>query len=95
MLGGGAAVQSASTAVPAAPAAAPAAIATEIPGEEVTKRLCSQCHTFESATAIRHSRDGWNEVIGRMINQGLVAPEDELYAVSDYLTANYGPLPRD
>ena len=68
-----------------------AAVATEVPGEATTTRLCTQCHTLESATAQRHTRDEWNEVIGRMINQGLVASDDELYEVSDYLTENYGP----
>lgn len=101
LLGCAAAVQSAPApaAAPApvaapAPAATPtpqAAVATEVPGEATTKRLCTQCHTLESATAQRHTRDEWNEVIGRMINQGLVASDDELYEVSDYLTENYGP----
>jgi len=92
---GGAAVQSA-PATPAPVAAPPvAAVPTEVPGEATTKRLCSQCHTLESATVNRHTRDEWNDVIVRMMNQGLVATDDELYEVSDYLTANYGPAPKE
>jgi cytochrome c2 len=64
---------------------------TEIPGKATTERLCSQCHTLESVTNQRHTREEWNGVIGRMIGQGLVAPEEELYEVSDYLTKYYGP----
>lgn len=64
---------------------------TEIPGKATTERLCSQCHTLESATNQRHTQDEWNGVIGRMIGQGLVASDEELYEVSDYLTKYYGP----
>lgn len=80
------------TAVPAAAAVPPApARMTEIPGKATTERVCSQCHTLESVTNHRYTRDEWNGVIGRMIGQGLVAPEEDLYAISDYLTENYGP----
>lgn len=75
-------------AVPAAPADA---VAHSIPGEATTARLCSQCHSLASATQRTHTRDEWNGIIGRMIEQGLVASNEELFEVSDYLTANYGP----
>lgn len=80
----------------AAPQAIPAAPAqgsqlTEIPGKATAERLCSQCHTLESVTNQRHTQDEWNGVIGRMIGQGLVASDEELYEVSDYLTKYYGP----
>lgn len=64
---------------------------TEIPGKATAERLCSQCHTLESVTNQRHTQDEWNGVIGRMIGQGLVASDEELYEVSDYLTKYYGP----
>lgn len=64
---------------------------TEIPGKATAERLCSQCHTLESVTNQRRTREEWNGVIERMIGQGLVAPEEELYEVSDYLTKYYGP----
>lgn len=81
--------EAASPAIQAAPAQG--AQLTEIPGKATTERLCSQCHTLESVTNQRHTREEWNGVIGRMIGQGLVAPEEELYEVSDYLTKYYGP----
>ena len=63
----------------------------ELPGEATTVRLCSQCHSYASAIQKPHSRDEWNSLIGRMIEQGLVASNEELMEVSDYLTANHGP----
>ncbi len=80
------------TAPVAAPAATVIAVATpqEIPGEATAMRVCSQCHSFASATQKNHTREEWNSLIGRMIEQGLVASDDELMEVSDYLTANHG-----
>lgn len=106
LVGGGAAVQASNgTQTPPAHARTPPTVAvtpppqkpepplTEIPGKATTERLCSQCHTMESAIAQRHTREEWNGVIERMIGQGLVATDDELYEVSDYLAKNYGPPP--
>jgi hypothetical protein len=67
------------------------AMPQDLPGAATTERLCSQCHTVASATQVRRTQEEWNAVIGRMIEQGLVASNEELLEVSDYLTANYGP----
>lgn len=99
MLAGGAAVaqslapQAQAPAGVGADAGEPQAAAAlqELPGEATAVRLCSQCHSFASATQRGHTQDEWNGIIGRMIEQGLTAPEEELMEVSNYLAANHGP----
>jgi hypothetical protein len=98
LVGGGAIAQAVSPNAPqtttsSAPAAdtAPVAMPQELPGEATAMRLCSQCHSFASATQRGHTREEWNGIIGRMIEQGLTAPDEELMEVSDYLTTNHGP----
>lgn len=83
--------QATTPSTPAADGAPAVAMPQELPGEATTMRLCSQCHSFDSATQRGHTRDEWNGIIGRMIEQGLTAPDEELMEVSDYLTANHGP----
>lgn len=98
LVGGGAIAQAVSPHPPTSPTvgaaavvSAPVAAPQELPGEATATRLCSQCHSFASATQRGHTRDEWNGIIGRMIEQGLTAPDEELMEVSDYLTANHGP----
>lgn len=98
LAGGGAIAQAVSPTSPTSPTTSAPAVETaqvaapqELPGEATATRLCSQCHSFASATQRGHTRDEWNGIIGRMIEQGLTAPDEELMEVSDYLTANHGP----
>ena len=85
---------------PAAPAQAQAATAPpavdlqglpEGVGQETTARVCTQCHAIGMVTSQKHDRDGWNEVIVRMIeDQGLSASEEELTEISAYLAEHFG-----
>lgn len=75
------------------PGTAAALQMTEIPGKATTERVCAQCHSLELALGVRRSPDEWNQVIERMMANGLTASDDELYEMSDYLGANYAPLP--
>jgi len=60
-------------------------------GQETTARVCTQCHAIGMVTSQKHSRDEWNEVILRMIeDQGLSASEEELTEISAYLAEHFG-----
>jgi cytochrome c5 len=60
-------------------------------GRETTARVCTQCHAIGMVTSQKHNRDGWNEVIVRMIeDQGLSASEEELTEISAYLAEHFG-----
>lgn len=77
----------------AARPASPAAAASGLPegeGRALTQQICGQCHSVGIFASQRHTEDGWNEVIGRMMAKGMTAAEDDLYDVSDYLAANLG-----
>jgi cytochrome c5 len=60
-------------------------------GRETTARVCTQCHAIGMVTSQKHSRDEWNDVIVRMIeDQGLSASEEELTEISAYLAEHFG-----
>lgn len=71
--------------VGAAPTALP-----EGEGSDVAQRVCGQCHSVGLFAGQRHTQDEWNQVISRMMAKGMDAPEDDLYAVSDYLAQALG-----
>jgi len=55
-------------------------------GRDTTARECGQCHGLGVFSNHRLSRDEWNSVITRMLDKGMIADEDSLYEISDYLT---------
>jgi cytochrome c len=78
-------------------AALPARASEAVPGQETVETLCIACHSIAIVAQQRLSRSVWDEVMVWMVEeQGMPAlDEDELAAVLDYLTENYGPdVPR-
>ena len=63
------------------------------PGKDVVVRVCTSCHEASQFTQKRRTSEGWDDVIGKMIDQGaeLTGPEQE--AVHAYLLKNFGPPP--
>jgi competence protein ComEA len=59
------------------------------PGKDVTVRICGQCHPAERGTAVRLTRDGWQEVIGKMVSLGARGTDAELESVLTYLATNF------
>jgi competence ComEA-like helix-hairpin-helix protein len=54
---------------------------------------CSACHTTDTATSARRTKDQWKSVIGEMIEQqGAAIPDDAVAPILDYLTATYGKV---
>jgi len=76
---------------PRATAAAPSAL-PEGEGRELTQRVCGQCHSVGMFATQRHTQDEWNQVISRMMAKGMIAPEDDLYEISDYLVEKLGKV---
>ena len=54
--------------------AAMAATMPEGPARELTVKVCGQCHEPQRAASLRLTREGWEEVIEKMV--GLGAPRD-------------------
>lgn len=65
------------------------------PGKEETARLCGACHEAERASALRLTRDGWQEEVARMIDLGMKGSDDEIAKVVAYLAEHFkGEAPR-
>ena len=65
------------------------------PGKDVAVRMCGTCHPAERSAALRLTRDGWQDVIAKMVSLGAKGSDAELTAVLDYLAANFkGEVPK-
>lgn len=64
------------------------------PGSEVVQSVCSGCHTIDLAVGHNRTPEEWNGIIGRMIDLGLTASEDQLDQIAIYLSEQYAtPAP--
>ena len=63
----------------------------EGPGKEVTQQLCGNCHEAIIVQAHRQSRDEWIATIQKMMAAGAQGTEEQLTAVLEYVTKNFGP----
>ena len=63
----------------------------EGPGRDVTVKICGNCHGAETVASVRHTPEGWREVIARMVAAGAQGSEQELDTV---LPVSVHPFPR-
>jgi competence protein ComEA len=67
----------------------------EGPAKNVTVRTCGQCHEPQRVAALRLTREGWDEVIGKMAGLGAKATDTEFAQILDYLSEHYkGEAPK-
>ena len=59
------------------------------PGKDETVRLCGACHEAERAASVRLTRDGWQDVMARMVELGMKGSDDELAKTLDYLAEHF------
>ena len=79
------------------PAEIAALAATMPPGEgrDTTVRVCAVCHEPQRAASVRLTREGWEEVVAKMIGLGARGTDAEIKQVTDYLATNFkGEAPR-
>lgn len=81
---------------PASALPAPAAVLRpgslpDTPGKATVQRVCSSCHALGMVTAKGRTEDGWSEVIGQMIENGMEASDDDLQTIHAYLTREFPP----
>ena len=57
----------------------------DAPGKEITVKMCGTCHEAERSAAVRLTREGWEEVMAKMVALGARGTDDELKQVLDYL----------
>ncbi|HEY8551441.1 MAG TPA: helix-hairpin-helix domain-containing protein [Vicinamibacterales bacterium] len=61
----------------------------DAPGKDAVVKLCGTCHPAERGASVRLTREGWEDVITRMVALGLKATDDELNVVLDYLSTHF------
>ena len=65
------------------------------PGKDVTVRICGTCHPSARGAAVRLTREGWQDVIAKMVALGAKGTDEELTAVLDYLSTHFkGDAPK-
>lgn len=61
----------------------------EGPGKAETIRLCGTCHPAERGASVRLTREGWEDVLTRMVALGAKGTDQEFAAVLEYLSTHY------
>jgi competence ComEA-like helix-hairpin-helix protein len=68
-------------------------IAQELPdgkGKETVRKICANCHEIETVIGARRTKLGWQRSVEDMISRGAEGADQEMEAVVEYLTANFG-----
>ena len=67
----------------------------DAPGKETTVRMCGTCHEAERSAAVRLTREGWQEVIAKMVALGAKGTDEEINEVLNYLAEHFkGDAPK-
>jgi len=61
----------------------------DAPGRDVTARVCANCHAAETVASVRHTPEGWRDVIAKMVAACLEGTEQELDTVHQYLSTQF------
>ena len=65
------------------------------PGKDVTVRMCGTCHPSARGASVRLTREGWQNVIAKMVSLGAKGTDEELAAVLDYMATHFeGDAPK-
>ena len=59
------------------------------PGKAEVMKLCSTCHPAERGASVRLTRDGWQDVMTRMVALGLKGTDEELNAILEYMSTHF------
>jgi competence ComEA-like helix-hairpin-helix protein len=71
---------------------AAASAQTQLPegrGKDAVIKLCSTCHPADRGASVRLTREGWQDVITRMVALGAKGTDEELNAALDYLATHF------
>jgi competence protein ComEA len=59
------------------------------PGKATTQKICSGCHAAEIVIGRHETKDGWEQIVGKMVSNGANGTDDEFNEVIDYLAAHF------
>ena len=74
---------------PPGPMLAAQDVLPDAPGRDVTARVCANCHAAETVASVRHTPEGWRDVIAKMVAAGAEGTEQELETVFQYLSTQF------
>lgn len=58
-------------------------------GKDQVVNVCGKCHEPQRVAALRLTREGWEEVVAKMVSLGAKASDDDLKQITDYLAENF------
>ena len=61
----------------------------DAPGRDITVEVCANCHAAETVASVRHTPEGWRDVIAKMVAAGAEGTEQELETVFQYLSTQF------
>jgi competence ComEA-like helix-hairpin-helix protein len=61
----------------------------DAPGRDVTVKVCANCHAADTVASVRHTPEGWRDVIAKMVAAGAEGTEQELETVHQYLSTQF------
>ena len=61
----------------------------DAPGKEQVVAICGKCHEPQRVAALRLTREGWEEVVAKMVALGAKASDEDLKQITDYLAENF------
>jgi competence protein ComEA len=70
-------------------AAARAQQLPDAPGKDAVTKLCSSCHPPERGASVRLTREGWQDVMTRMVGLGMKGSDEEMTAALEYLATHF------
>src|SRR5579871_2264393 len=63
------------------------------PGKAMFEKTCSACHTADSASSARRTRDQWQTVMEEMVSQqGATIADEEFNPILEYLVSSFGKV---
>jgi mono/diheme cytochrome c family protein len=60
-------------------------------GKRLVEWKCNACHRSDRATEIRKTRAEWEKTVARMVENGLLAEDEELKQIVQYLASFNDP----
>lgn len=61
-------------------------------GERAFIKVCSDCHSPDSAIAQLRARDEWQAILDQMARYGAEGTDEEFLQILDYLDRNFSPI---
>jgi competence protein ComEA len=58
----------------------------DLPGKDLTLKMCSGCHEPERAASLHQDKDGWDATISAMAGRGMEIGDADYNTVLEYLT---------